>query len=61
MSKKPKLIVETKIKSCNTKAKNDSVSFDCFTLSDDQRNQVIQWVKDEERGRLSFEPVQENG
>lgn len=60
MAKKPKIVVETTIKSCNVKEKGESLSFDNITLTTDEREKVIQWVKDKAYGRLSFEPIQEN-
>lgn len=60
MAKKDKITVETEIKSCNVKAKGDSITFECVPLTDDQREKVINWVKNKEKGRLSFEPIQEN-
>lgn len=58
MSKEDKITVETKIKSCNIKSNGESLTFDCITLTDSQREKVIDWVKNKENGRLSFEPVQ---
>jgi len=58
MAKKDKITVETKIKSCNVKSNGESLTFDCITLTEEQRQNVIDWVKNKENGRLSFEPIQ---
>jgi len=60
MAKKNRITVETKIKSYNVKANGESLTFDCISLTEDQREKGIGWVKDKECGRLSFEPIQEN-
>lgn len=59
MAKKKGISVETTIKSCNIKEKGESLSFDNINLTDSQRAKVIQWVKDKEYGKLSFDPIQE--
>lgn len=58
--KQNKIIVETTIKSCNVKEKGESITFESITLTTDEREKVIQWVKDKTFGKLSFEPIQEN-
>ena len=60
MAKKDRLVVETKIKSCNVKSNGESLSFEGISLTEDQREKVIKWIKDKENGLLSFEPIQEN-
>lgn len=60
MAKKKGISVETTIKSCNIKEKGESLNFDNISLTDSQRAKVIQWVKDKEYGKLSFEPIQED-
>lgn len=60
MAKKDKIVVETKIKSCNVKANGESLSFEGISLTEAEREKVIGWVKNKETGRLSFEPLQEN-
>lgn len=58
--KKDEIVVETKIKSCNVKANGESLTFEGISLTEDQREKVIRWVKDKETGRLVFAPLQEN-
>lgn len=60
MAKKQKIVVETTIKSCNVKEKDESITFESITLTSDEREKVIKWVKDKTYGKLTFEPVQEN-
>lgn len=54
-----KIVIKTKIKSCNVKSNGESLTFDGVSLTEDQRNQVIEMVKNKEAVRLSFEPLQE--
>lgn len=56
---KNKIVVETKIKSCNVKANGESLTFEGISLTEDQREKVIAWVKEKETGRLTFAPLQE--
>lgn len=56
---KDRIVVETKIKSCNVKSNGESLTFEGIALTEDQREKVINWVKDKETDRLSFEPLQE--
>jgi len=58
--KKDEIVIETKIKSCNVKANGESLTFEGISLTEDQREKVIKWVKDKETGRLSFKPLQED-
>jgi len=60
MAKKTKITEETKIKSCNVKSNGESLTFDCIKLSENQREKVIDLVKEKAAVRLSFEPLQEN-
>jgi len=53
-----KIVVETKIKSCNVKSNGESLSFEGISLTEDERQKVIEWIKEGTVGRLSFEPIQ---
>ena len=54
-----KIVIKTKIKNCNIKSNGEGLTFDAIKLTEDQRNQVIEMVKNKEPVRLSFEALQE--
>ena len=60
MAQTDKIVIKTKIKSCNVKANGESLTFEGISLTEAQREKVIGWVKNKETGRLSFEPLQKN-
>jgi len=55
-----KIVIETKIKSCNVKSNGESLTFDGISLTEDQRQKTIDLVKNQEVVRLSYEPIQDS-
>lgn len=57
---KQKIVIDTIIKSCNTKADGESLNLEKMNLTDAQREQFIVWVKEKADMKVTFQPLQEN-